>query len=131
MSNYSFSTTLNDTIDVAIEKLTTCLHHQKLGIISDVNVQAILKNKLDAEISAYRILGACNPVFAQQMITEIPEAGTLLPCTIVVREFDSMTTVIDFMDPDRVLGLADNALMNRIAKDASQRLHAVIAELQQ
>lgn len=131
MSNYSFSTTINQPIEVAIEKLISCLHQQKLGIVSDVNVQAILKNKLDEEISAYRILGACNPVLAQKMIAEIPEAGTLLPCTIVVREFDSTTTVIDFMDPSRVLGLADNALMDSIAEDATQRLQAVVAELQQ
>lgn len=131
MSNYSFSTTIHQAIDVAIEKLTAALHQQKLGIVSDVNVQAILKNKLDEDISAYRILGACNPVLAQKMITEMPEAGTLLPCTIVVREFDSATTVIDFMDPNRVLGLADNALMDTIAADATQRLYAVVAELEQ
>ena len=130
MPNYCYSTSIEQSIDTAIETLKASLHNHKLGIVSDVNVQAIIKNKLDQDITAYRILGACNPMLAKSMIDEIPEAGTLLPCTIVARENNGKTT-FDFMDPVSVLGIANNKTLNKIAKDADERLKAVIAELNQ
>ena len=128
MSNYYFSTSINQPIDEAIDTLKATLHNHKLGIVSDVNVQAIVKNKLDEDMTAYRILGACNPMLAKRMIDELPQAGTLLPCTIIARE-DGAVTTFDFMNPKTVLGLADNALMNEVAEDATARLKAVVADL--
>ncbi len=128
MSNYCFSTSIDQPIDEAIETLKATLHNHKLGIVSDVNVQAIVKNKLDEDMTAYRILGACNPMLAKRMTDEVPQAGTLLPCTIIAREDGSQTT-FDFMDPMAVLSLADNAIMNEVAEDATARLKAVVAEL--
>lgn len=129
MPDYCYSIRINQSIDNAIETLKTTLHNHKLGIVSDVNVQAIVKNKLDQDMTAYRILGACNPMLAKRMIDEIPEAGTLLPCTIVARENNTKTT-FDFMDPIAVLGIANNETMNEVAKDADKRLKAVIADLE-
>jgi uncharacterized protein (DUF302 family) len=79
---------------------------------------------------AYRLLGACNPQMAKTMIDDLPEVGVLLPCTIVAREVGGKT-VIDFMDPVGVLGIANNETLNKVAKDADQRLKAVIADLEQ
>lgn len=129
MPNYCFSTPINQPIDVAIETLKTTLMSHHLGIVSDVNVAAIVKNKLNEDMSAYRILGACNPKMAKSMIDEIPQAGALLPCTIVARETDGKTT-FDFMDPEVVLGIANNDIMKRVATDAKQRLEAVVIDLQ-
>ena len=78
---------------------------------------------------AYRILGACNPKMAKVMIEAIPQAGALLPCTIVAREVDGKT-VFDFMDPVTVLGIADNETMNAVAAEATEKLKAAIKVLE-
>ena len=128
--NYVFSTEINKPIDDAIETLKNSLMKQHLGIVSDVNVAGIIKNKLDQDMPAYRLLGACNPQMAKTMIDDLPEVGVLLPCTIVAREVGGKT-VIDFMDPVGVLGIANNETLNKVAKDADERLKAVIADLEQ
>ncbi|MCK5918289.1 MAG: DUF302 domain-containing protein [Cocleimonas sp.] len=129
MTDYCFSTQIDQPIDTAIETLKTTLMSHHLGIVSDVNVAAIVKNKLDEDMSAYRILGACNPKMAKSMIDQVPQAGALLPCTIVAREADGKT-VFDFMDPVVVLGIANNDTMNTVAADAKQRLEAVVIDLE-
>ena len=129
MPDYCFSTQINQPIDAAIETLKTTLMSHHLGIVSDVNVAAIVKNKLDEDMSAYRILGACNPKMAKSMIDEVPQAGALLPCTIVAREADGKT-IFDFMDPVVVLGIANNDTINSVAAYAKQRLEAVVIDLQ-
>jgi uncharacterized protein (DUF302 family) len=129
MSDFVFSTQLDQPIDEAIETLKITLMNHHLGIVSDVNVAAIVRTKLDEEMSAYRILGACNPRMAKNMIDEIPQAGALLPCTIVAREAKGKT-IFDFMDPVTVLGVANNEVMDAVATDAKQRLQAVVADLE-
>jgi uncharacterized protein (DUF302 family) len=129
MANFSFSTELDQPIDEAIETLRSALMNHHLGIVSDVNVAAIVKNKLNEDMPAYRILGACNPKMAKSMIEDLPEAGALLPCTIVAREVDGKT-IFDFMDPVTVLGIAENELMNKVADEATAKLKAAIADLE-
>lgn len=128
MSDYVFSTEINQPIDEAIETLKAALMTQHLGIVSDVNVSAIVKNKLGADMPAYRILGACNPKMAKAMIDETPQIGVLLPCTIVAREEDGKT-VIDFMNPAPVLGLADSEAANAVAEEATEKLKAAVSAL--
>jgi len=123
------STQLNQPIDKAIETLKAALMNHHLGIISDVNVAGIVKNKLDQDMPAYRILGACNPKMAKVMIDAVPQAGALLPCTIVAREADG-NTIFDIMDPATVLGIANNEVMNKVAAEATEKLKAVIADLE-
>jgi len=129
MTEYVFSTQLDQPIDAAIETLKATLMNHHLGIVSDVNVAGIVKTKLDQDMPAYRILGACNPKMAKAMIDAVPQAGALLPCTIVAREVDG-STVFDFMDPVAVLGIADNEVMNQVAAEASEKLKAAIADLE-
>ncbi len=128
MNTFSFSAQIPQPIDAAVETLKATLMKHHLGIVSDVDVSAIVKNKLDQDMPSYRILGACNPKMAKTMIDEIPEAGALLPCTIVARETDGKT-VFDFMDPVIVLGLAGNDTMDQVATEASEKLKAAIADL--
>ena len=128
--NYVFSTQINQPIDDAIETLKNALKKQHLGIISEVDVSGIIKSKLDQEMPPYRILGACNPQMAKTMIDDLPEVGVLLPCTIVAREVAG-NTVIDFMDPVTVLGIANNETVNKVARDAEEKLKATIADLSQ
>ena len=130
--SYTLTTSLKQPIDDAIETLKNTLMNHKLGIVSEVNVQATIKNKLGEDIAPYRILGACNPGMAKRIIEAAPEAGALLPCTIVAREGiskESGETIFHFMAPEPVLGLEGNVVVQEVAKEATQHLNAVIADL--
>lgn len=123
MNQYDIELNLN--FDAAMKKLTAALPAAKLGIVSEVDVQKVMKHKLDKDIPAYRILGACAPDLALQAIEASPTAGTLLPCNIVVRELDASRTGISFMDPVEVLALADNPAYNAVAQEARGRIKAL------
>lgn len=127
--SYTLTTSINQPIDEAIETLKNTLMTHKLGIVSEVNVQATIKNKLNEDIAPYRILGACNPGMAKKIIEAAPEAGALLPCTIVAREEDGKT-IFHFMAPEPVLGLEDNVVVQDVAKQATEHLKAVISDLE-
>ena len=127
--SYTLTTSLKQPIDEAIETLKSTLMTHKLGIVSEVNVQATIKNKLGEEIAPYRILGACNPGMAKKIIEAAPEAGALLPCTIVAREEDG-NTIFHFMAPEPVLSLEDNAVVQEVAKLATEHLKAAITDLE-
>ena len=129
MSKYCFSVSLEMPIEVAIELLKKTLMNHHLGIVSDVSVSDIVKNKLNEEMAPYRILGACNPKMAKTMIDESADIGTLLPCTITARENKGVTT-FDFMDPETVLDLAENNIINQVAKEAKAKLFLVKQELE-
>ncbi|MEE9326963.1 MAG: DUF302 domain-containing protein [Cocleimonas sp.] len=126
--SYTINASIKQSIEPAIEILKeVCMNH-KLGIVSDIDVQATIKNKLGEEISPYRILGACNPGLAKRLIEAEPKSGALLPCTVVAREEDG-TTHFHFMAPEAVLGLEDNAIVKAIAKEAAEHINAVANEL--
>jgi len=126
--SYTLTASLNQPIDDAIETLKSTLMTHKLGIVSEVNVQATIKNKLNEDIAPYRILGACNPGMAKKIIDAAPEAGALLPCTIVAREEDGKT-IFHFMAPEPVLGLENNAVVQEVAKLATTHINAAIDDL--
>ena len=126
--NYEMNVALDLPYDQALEKVKKILMANHLGIVSDVDVQAIFKNKLDKEIPAYHIYGACNPGLADRVISAEPNAGTLLPCNFVMYEEDGKTQV-SFMDPVPVLGLSSNEEVNAVAKEAKAILEKVVAEL--
>ncbi len=126
--SYTFTAQIAQPIDAAIETLKSTLMNHKLGIVSDVDVQATIKNKLGEDIAPYRILGACNPGMAKKIIEAAPEAGALLPCTIVARE-ENGNTILHFMAPESVLGLESNETVQEVAKLATEHLTAAIADL--
>jgi len=100
-----------------------------MGIVSEVDVQATMKKKIDLAIPPYQILGACNPKLAAQVIEEEPNAGTLLPCNFIIREAVPGTIVVSFMDPVAVLGLSDSKVIQDIADIAKEKLLRVIDKL--
>ncbi|MCB1773265.1 MAG: DUF302 domain-containing protein, partial [Gammaproteobacteria bacterium] len=106
-----------------------CLAAEHLGIVSDVDVQAVFKNKMDKDIPAYRILGACNPKLADRVIADEPNAGVLLPCNVLVRSTGPGTTVVSFLDPAAVLNLTATDEPKRVATDARAMLDRVVERL--
>ncbi len=127
--SYEMHLTLDLPFDEAFEKVKKTLMEHHLGVVSDVNVQAIFKAKLDKEIPAYHIYGACNPGLADRVIGADPNAGTLLPCNFVMYEQDGKT-VVSFMDPVPVLALADHEEIQAVAREAREILEKVVAALQ-
>lgn len=119
---YEFNLTLAQPFDEALETVKNALMQEQLGIVSEVNVQAVFKAKMDKNIPAYRILGACNPKLADKVLEAESNAGTLLPCNLIVRDAGDGNTVVSFMDPAAVLGLSDSDVVKGVADEAKAKL---------
>jgi uncharacterized protein (DUF302 family) len=126
---YEFNLTLPLPFDAALDKVREALMSEHLGIVSDVDVQAVFKAKMDKDISPYRILGACNPKLADRVISSEPNAGTLLPCNVVLREDANGDTVVSFLDPVAVLGLTVSDEPRSVAAEAKAMLERVAQKL--
>ncbi|BAO43549.1 DUF302 domain-containing protein [Thiolapillus brandeum] len=126
---YEMNITLDMPFDAALDKVREILMANHLGVVSDVDVQAIFKNKMDKDIPAYHIYGACNPKLADRVITAEPNAGTLLPCNFIMRE-EGDKTVVSFMDPVAVLGLSEAADVRAVAEEARTMIERAIQQLQ-
>lgn len=119
---YGFSTVVKFDFETAIARVTEELQKEGFGILSEIDVKATLKKKLDIDRKPYTILGACNPVLANQAIENEPDIGLLLPCNVLVMLNDSNEVVISFMDPEVVLGLVKSPQLIELGKEAKTRL---------
>ncbi len=128
---YEFNTKLKMPFEQAIKEVIDAITAEKLGVVSDINVQGILKKKIDKDIAPYRILGACAPDLALQVIESELNGGVLLPCNVVVREDESGEIVVSFLDPNAVLDLAKNPALEVVIRDARTRLDRVFSRLEQ
>lgn len=122
---YGFSTTFLGSFDDAIAKVTEELSKEGFGVLTEINVKAVMKKKLDIDKRPYTILGACNPVLANQAITAEPDIGLLLPCNVLVREEEDGSIVIAFMDPSAVLTLVEKEGVKELAAEVRGRLERV------
>lgn len=125
MSTYTCSKRLDGSFEDAIQRVTEALSEEGFGILSDIDVAATLKKKLDVEIPAYRILGACNPTLAHKAIKADPRIGALLPCNVVVQE-SSTGISIDIASPAAMLKVAESPELEPLMQDAEQRLRRVL-----
>jgi len=126
---YGFHTQAKGTFDQVIDAVTAALKTEGFGVLSDIDVAATFKAKLDIERRRYRILGACNPSLANQAINADPDIGLLLPCNVVVREEDDGTVTVAFMDPVAVLDLVKLPEVNALAEEVRARLQRVSQQL--
>ena len=126
---YGFNITLTDSFDNAVKRVTEALKTEGFGVLTDIDVQATMKTKLNVDGAPYRILGACNPPLAHKAITADPDIGLLLPCNVVVREQPDKKINVGFMDPIAVLKLTDNPAIAEMAKAVRGKLERVRDQL--
>ena len=122
---YGFNIILMDSFDNTVKRVIEALKTEGFGVLTDIDVQATMKAKLNVDGAPYRILGACNPPLAHKAITADPDIGLLLPCNVVVREQPDKKINVGFMDPVAVLKLTDNPRIAEIAEDVRGRLERV------
>ncbi len=125
MSKYGFSVQIDGGFDAAIEKVTVELQNEGFGILTEIDVQATMKKKLNIDQRPYRILGACNPPLAHQAISADPDIGLLLPCNVVVRQEEDGGITVVFMDPSAVLKLVDKPGVDELASTVREKLMRV------
>ncbi len=128
-SHYAFGKKVNLPFDTAVARVTEELAKVGFGILTEIDVAATMKKKLDLIIPPYKILGACNPNFASQALAMEPQIGALLPCNAVVRQDSAGQNYVEFMDPHAVLGLVNRPEMVDIATEVRRRLMQVIDAL--
>lgn len=129
MSKYAFGKTVGMSFEQATEAVTRALAKEGFGVLTEIDVAATLKKKLGLERPPYKILGACNPQFAARALEIEPQIGALLPCNVVVRQGADGKTVVEFMDPDAVLGLVGRPEIAPIATEVRARLVRVLQAL--
>lgn len=128
-SGVSFGLDLPVSYDQAIERVTAALKEQGFGVLTEIDVKATLKEKLDVDFRPYKILGACNPPLAHRALSADLAIGLLLPCNVVVYQTDGGTRV-DFLDPAQALAVVGNDKLAPVAQEARDRLMAVAHALE-
>ena len=128
-TNFGFGKKVEHDFDVALERVTEELAKEGFGILTEIDVKATIKKKLDKDMRPYRILGACNPGLAHQAVTAVPEIGLLLPCNVLVREDEEGQVHVSFMDPGAVLGLVNNPQVDPLAEQVKVKLERVLEAL--
>ncbi len=125
-TTYGFGKTVKYSFEHAVECVTEELQKEGFGVLTDIDVAATLKKKLNNEIPPYRILGACNPQLAHRALQAEPAIGLLLPCNVVVRQDEAGAVYVEFMDPNAVLELVNKIEIKQIAADVRERLQRVL-----
>jgi len=122
---------LNTSYEEAIERATAALKEQGFGVLTEIDVKATLKEKLNVDFKKYKILGACNPPLAYRALTAAPEVGLLLPCNVIVYEDEAGGAVVTLTDPMSMVAFLDNPALQPVAEEARSRLEKVAQALMQ
>jgi uncharacterized protein (DUF302 family) len=134
MAEYTLSTTVHRPYEETVEAVRAQLDEAGFGVLTEIDLKATLKTKLDVDVAPQVILGACRPQLAHQALQVDPSVAALLPCNVVVRALDDTTTLVEAFDPDAMMSLAgpDAAYegLHAVAADARQRLTTALTGLE-
>lgn len=127
--SYYFSKKVNVGFDEAIENVTDALKEEGFGVLTDIDMKATFKKKLDVDFRKYRILGACNPNFAYKAVGAEPNIGLMLPCNVIVQEHEDGSVEVAAVDPVASMTAVGNDSLGSIAAEVQSRLKKVISNL--
>jgi uncharacterized protein (DUF302 family) len=127
--SYYLSKTLQMPFDAAVERVTEALKAEGFGVLTEIDMQATMKKKLDVDIQKYRILGACNPPLAYQAIQAEDKIGLMLPCNVIVQEVAGGGTEVAAIDPVASMQAVDNPQLGEVGKQVQGKLKRVIESL--
>lgn len=125
---YGFGVATPLGYDEATSAIKAALKEEGFGVLTEIDVKKTMKEKRNVEFRRYVILGACNPVLAHEALTAELDIGLLLPCNVVVYETEG-GSVVEVMDPEAALGIVKNPALDRVAREARERLQRALAAL--
>lgn len=127
--SYHFTTKVELSFDDAVAAVTEGLKEEGFGVLTDIDVKAVLKTKIDVDFRNYRILGACNPVLAHEAIEAEAKIGLMLPCNVIVEETAGGGVEVSAIDPIASMASVENAELEKIAPKVREKLRSVIEKL--
>ncbi len=127
--SYYFNKKIKGSFDEALDKVTGSLKEEGFGILTEIDVQATLKKKLDVDFRKYRILGACNPPFAYKALQAEDKIGTMLPCNVIVQEREEGEIEVAAVDPVASMKAVENPELFEIARQVQEKLKKVVTNL--
>lgn len=127
--SYYFSKTIQTTFDDAVKRVTEELQHEGFGVLTDIDVKATLKKKLNVEFRQYRILGACNPRFAYEALQAEDKIGTMLPCSVIVQEIPNVGVEIAAVNPVASMQAVKNPKLEATARQVREKLESAIRKM--
>jgi uncharacterized protein (DUF302 family) len=129
MAKYYFNKIVDSSFDEAIVRVTEELKKEGFGILTEIDVAATMKKKLDVDFRPYRILGACNPPFAHKALTAEPHIGIYLPCNVIVQDAGNGKTEVAAVDPLAAMSRVENSDLEPVAREIQVKLQRVIENL--
>jgi uncharacterized protein (DUF302 family) len=129
VASFGIQKTLDIGFDDALAKIPEALKTEGFGVLTEIDVQATLKKKIDVDFRRYRILGACNPPFAHQALQHSLDVGMLMPCNVIVYETDDGKTVVSAVDPMQTMAAQGDPEMAPLAEAVQQKLQRVLDSL--
>jgi uncharacterized protein (DUF302 family) len=133
MPDYTLSTTVQRGYEETVQAVRESLAEAGFGVLTEIDLQAVLKAKLDVDVAPQIILGACRPQLAHQALQADPSIAALLPCNVVVRGIDDATTIVEAFDPNAMVSFAGadgSDVLGTVATEARQRLQTALTSLE-
>ena len=127
--SYYFSKTIQSDFDAAVEKVTAALKAEGFGILTEIDIRATLKKKLDVDFKPYKILGACNPPFAHKALLAEDKIGTMLPCNVIVQDKGNGAVEVAAIDPAASMQAVENETLGEVAVAIRAKLKKVVESL--
>ena len=123
---YGIHVTLDCSMEEAEKKAIAALKDEGFGVLTEIDVQAVLKKKIDVDRKPYKILGACNPVLANKALQVEPDLGLLLPCNVIIRSEENGTTTVAIVDPDAMFSVVDRPEMKQMAAEVRDKFERIM-----
>ncbi len=127
--NYYYNKTVKGNFEDIIDKVSKELENEGFGVLTDIDLKATFKKKLDVDFQNYRILGACNAPYAHKALAAEDKVGTMLPCNVIVQQLDDDSIEIAAVNPLASMQAIENSELKGIAEEISEKLKKVISKI--